>query len=145
MLETLYPHILTFHVGTFVVTLGAVLWADHYAFLWMRGTRETLDQKTMGRLHRIVWVCLLGMIMSGALLFYPYKEFLVTLFAFRFKMLCVLLLLVNSFAIHTLLPLATQKSFYALTQKEKIMLGVSGLVSTSAWIGAFVFANMLGL
>lgn len=145
MLETLYPTILTFHIGTFVVTLGAVLWADHYAFLWIRGTRETLDQKTMTRLHTLVWVCLFGMILSGALLFYPYKDLLVTLLAFRFKMLCVLLLLMNSFAIHTLLPLAIQKPFRELTQKEKIMLTLSGLISTSAWIGAFVFANMLGL
>lgn len=144
-LEILSPYILSVHIGTIFIIVGLVLWADYHAFTWMRGKKPLLEIKKMHLIHTLMWCGLITMIVSGGLLFYPYKDFLATLTIFRFKMLFVLALIINSFYIGNVLPIATQKPFAQVSTKQKIQLGVSGAISVISWVGATITGTMLGL
>ena len=145
MLETLFPYILTIHISTVLVIISLIACADYYAFRWVRGIIPILSYQKMTLIHRLVWCSLIMMILSGALLFYPYRDFLITLLTFKVKMVFVTTLIINSFYIGHALPLACEKPFVALSQVQKIKLGASGLISSLCWIGAIVAGTMLEL
>ncbi len=145
ILEILFPYIIAVHVGTIFIIIGLILWADYHAFAWVRGKKALLEIKQMTRIHTLMWWGLIIMIISGGLLFYPYKDFLATLFAFRLKMLFVVALIINSFYIGTVLPIATQKPFAEISLKQKLKLGISGAASAISWVGAIITGTMLGL
>lgn len=143
IIETFFPYLIAIHVGTIFFIAALILWADYSAFAWIRGKVPVLERKRIFLIHTLVWCGLIIMIISGGLLFYPYRDFLATLITFRIKMLFVAALVLNSFYIGNILPIAAQKPFAALTRTQKIKLGVSGVVSLVSWIGAIVAGNML--
>lgn len=119
--------------------------ADHQGLSWIRGKRETLDLKRVTLYHRLIWVGLVGMITTGGIMAWPLSSYLVTVPAFLLKMAFVVTLFINGLVIGHLVKVATERSFASLSWRERLPLLVSGAVSTTAWIGAFVAARLLGL
>lgn len=145
MIDALFPYILIVHISTVFVILALIACADYYAFIWVRGVIKTLNYSRISLLHKLVWCCLIIMMASGGLLFYPYRDFLITLLTFKVKMAFVLTLVINSFYIGHTLSLACEKQFVDLSQSQKLKLGISGFVSGACWIGAIIAGTMLEL
>lgn len=128
--------ILPLHLITLVFVAWNVAHADHMGFSWMRGKVATLDSVTVKKYHNRVWTGIILMILTGAVLFYPMRGFLLSRPQFYVKMGFVLALVVNSFVIGALSKIPTTKTFTSLSMKEKLPLLISGAVSTLSWIGA---------
>lgn len=128
------------HVGTLFLLIPVILFADHEGLAWVRGKKETLSAKTMIILHRLVWVGLGVMILTGAIMFWPLKDYLLYAPAFYIKMFFVFVLVINSFFINHFMQLAIEKPFASLSLEEKRPLLISGAVSSISWIGAILAA-----
>ncbi len=132
--------LLPIHLGTLALTAVTILIADHDAFLYVRGKKETLPRQKVKILHYTVWAGLILMITTGAIMAYPAREFLFSNPGFLIKMFFVGLLFVNAIVIHFLSDIAIEKPFVTLTSKEKLFLMLSGAVSTVGWLGAAITA-----
>lgn len=145
MIENLFPLILMLHIGTLFVIGGLMLATDFSVLKWIQGSLPMLPHQKTLRLHRFIWGGLITLLITGILLFYPYKDFLVTLTAFRIKIAFVGLLILNSFYIGKVLPLGTTQTFISLSPSQKTNLFISGSMSVVCWIGATITGMMLGL
>lgn len=145
MIESLYPYILKIHIATVFVLVGIILYADALGTAWMRGKSETIAVQRIARAHHLMWGGLIVMLITGPLLFYPYKEFLLTHPPFLIKMSFVVALIINGLFIGKLMHVATTRTYASLTNKERFPLIVSGIVSTVSWIGGIVAATQIGL
>lgn len=112
--------------------------ADHLAFKWIRGKINILNKTEIEKYHKRVWFGLIGMILTGLIMFWPLRDFLLTRPQFYVKMAFVLTLVINGFFIGRLQNIATTKWFKELTPGEKVKLFTSGAVSTLAWLGAAI-------
>ncbi len=137
--------ILYVHLGTLGLVALLVLYADHQAFSWVMGHKEKLDGKAISMVHYLTLAALTVMIISGAAMAFPLKEYLLTVPAFFIKMGFVLALVINSFFIGKLLHTAVNHSYKSLAFSEKLPLFISGAVSGISWLGAVIAAFNLGL
>lgn len=135
--------ILPLHLFSLGFSFVSIALANHEAFRWLRGKTPLLELSKIRRYHYLVLLGLTLMIVTGFFLFWPAKDFLITRPPFWAKMTLVLTLIINSFFIGSLLPVATTRPFASLSKKEKIPLFVSGGISAIGWIGAVIFATML--
>lgn len=136
--------ILPIHVGILFITLTCVVWADTYASMWLHGTKTILSKTILARLHIAVTSGLIGMLVTGVLLFWPLQEYLISQNnAFFTKMFFVFALVVNSFVIEKYMAIATTQSFKEVPTRQKVVLFVSGGVSSLSWIGAIIAATQL--
>lgn len=124
------------HLAFLAFSALVILWSDHLGFLYFIGKKQTLPLNQLKWSHRLVWLGLLGMIGSGALLLLPAWEFYLQDPVFLTKMAFVLVLVINGFAIGFLLPIATKVPFTQLPNSKKFLLGLSGAASATGWIGA---------
>lgn len=136
MLETL-------HVGILILAGGVILFADHDALGYLRGKTPLLDKRRTMAFHHAVWVLLAGMIATGALMAYPQWSDLWAEPLFRLKLCFVGILLINSFAITALMPVAFTTPFADLPSRRKAMLFVSGAASGLGWLGAIAIGLYL--
>lgn len=132
------------HLGTLVCLIPLILFADHQAFEWILGHKQTLNGKLMKTVHNLTGFGLLMMILSGVAMSMSIFPFLLKTPAFLIKMAFVLALIINSFFIGKLMHIAIERPFKSLSTKEKIPLFISGGVSTAGWVGAFVAALFMG-
>jgi hypothetical protein len=128
----------TIHLSTLLVTVIAILYADHLGFEYLRGKRVTIPLVTSNRLHTIVWIGLITMIASGVLLTLREWEELLTEPVFYVKMGFVLVLVMNALAIGKMSHLSSVHPFKELSPEVQKTLLVSGALSVSGWIGAAV-------
>lgn len=128
----------TVHLAILAVTVVAILIADHEGWLYMRGRKVIVDARRVHWLHMIVGFGLLGMIVSGVLMMWPYKDFYVTDFAFMSKMFFVGALVINALFIGRVMRYAIEKPYAALTSRERTMLVISGGVSVVGWGAAAI-------
>lgn len=128
------------HLGALLILFVTVLVADHYVFSWIRGKKATLSEKKLHLLHTLVWAGLISMVVSGAWMAWPLKDYFATSLAFYIKMAFVLALVINGLVIGTLLSVTTRTPFAELTPKERLPILISGAVSTASWVGAFIAA-----
>lgn len=128
------------HLVSLLFVFGAIVYADQTALKWFRGKKETLPRANLKRLHTLVWIGLIGMIVSGAFMAWPLQAYLLSSVAFWVKMFFVAVLIVNAFFIGTFMKVAIEKSFRELTAKERVPLFLSGGASALGWVGAFVSA-----
>lgn len=135
--------LLQIHVTAVFITLAIVVIADLHGLLWLMGKVKTLPQKRMVQLHRFTWTGLLTIMTAGIIMFSSYPEYLLSLWAFRFKALFVAALFINAFFIGAHLRVAQEKSFAELSVHEKRRLLFSGAISAICWIGAFLCAQFL--
>jgi hypothetical protein len=128
------------HVGTLFLIIPIILFADHEGYSWVRGKKEVLNKKTLKVIHRLVWSGLIVMIMTGAIMFWPLRDYLLHNFAFYAKMVFVAILIINSLFVGKLMLIATERSFESLSIEEKRPLLISGVASSVGWIGAILSA-----
>ena len=140
-----YNWLLTIHIGSFIVTILTVIIADLHALAWWRGWLATLPGGRMSRLHQVITVGLGVSILSGALLFWPLREYLLTVPSFYTKMVFVAALCVNAVYIHRHVQVASEQRFAELTAAKRWPLFLSGAVSIISWVTVFVMARQLGL
>jgi cytochrome b subunit of formate dehydrogenase len=129
MLETL-------HIAILVLAGGVILFADHEAFGYLTGKTPILDRARTMLLHRLVWVLLFGMIITGVLMAYPQWSDLWPEPLFRLKLAFVVLLFTNSFVINAFMSHAFATPFRELPRSFKVLLIVSGGASALGWLGA---------
>ena len=135
--------ILYIHVGSLVVAFVGMLYADAQAWAWLRGRKDTLLHKHLLQAHHVVSYALSAIIVTGLILFWPMRTFLLSTPLFWLKMGFVSALVLNSFAIERLMHLPVRASFRSLTGRQKIPLYLSGAVSVACWLGAGVTALVL--
>ena len=111
----------------------------------MRGKIETIPKEKSRRVHTLVYWGLAGMLATGALLFYPFQEYLLSLPAFWSKMTFLCILLINSIFVGKCMDIAAEHTFQSLTKKQKVLLVGSGVVSLISWLGILISARFLGL
>ena len=117
--------------------------ADKEAFAWMRGKKRTLDPTLLHSVHLLTWVGLISLITTGAVLFYPMRDYLLREPLFIMKILLVAVLLVNGVLIGRLMRIASERTFASLNLKEKSQLLISGGASFVGWTGALVLGLLL--
>jgi hypothetical protein len=128
------------HLGFLAVALYGIIDADSQAFAWMRGKTPTIAEHHLKRTHWVVTIGLAGLILTGLYLYWPMRAYLYGQAYFITKMVFVLALLVNSFFIERLMPLASQFEHKNLPAWQKRILTLSGGVSTLSWLGAVLLA-----
>ena len=132
------------HIAGVVVSFISILYADHAGFNWFRGKADRVEESKIRKAHRFVWTGLILTIVSGIIVFWDKRGYLLhDSPAFWGKMAFVLALTINGFFIGRFLGVSTQKAFKDLTTKEKIPLFISGAVSSISWAGAFILAFFL--
>ncbi len=135
--------LLQIHLSAVFATLLLVVVADIHGLLWILGKMQTLPHKRMRFFHTAAWIGLSIIILAGIFMFLNESSYMLAKTAFKLKMFFVLCLIVNAFVIGSHLMIATIKPFASLSFKEKLPLLISGAVSTTCWIGAFISAKFL--
>lgn len=135
--------ILPIHILCIIAAVSTILYSDHLGYIWIRGTRKTLQERELKRAHLLTWIFLLGLITTGGTMAFRSFGFWVQNPVFDTKMFFVGALLINALFIGKSMMVATTKSFSDLSRKEKIPLFISGAVSTTAWVGALICGLLL--
>jgi hypothetical protein len=135
--------LLQIHLTAIFTTLAIVVVADAHGLLWLTGKIEKLPAARMYVLHTLTWIGVICIAAAGISMFASAFEYYLSLPAFRFKMLFIFGLVLNAFFIGKHIPMATTTVFKTLPQKDKIILLVSGAVSTLSWLGAYICAQFL--
>lgn len=135
--------LLQIHIVAVMSTLIVVTIADLHGLLWILGKKQTVPHTRMHFFHYAVWTGLSVIILSGFFMFSSYSAYLLSLTAFKLKMVFVAFLLLNAVFIGKHLTVATMKPFQTLPKKEKMLLLISGGVSTMGWIGALICAQFI--
>lgn len=125
------------------VTALFILYSDHKAFGYFRGTHQTLSMRFITWSHRIVWVGLILIILTGVTLVLPAWEYYLSESIFYVKMGFVLTLIMNAFAIGNLSKKAHTTPYAQLTKSEQTTLLVSGGLSVIGWISAIAIGLFL--
>jgi uncharacterized membrane protein len=138
MFETLLSALGSLHVPILLATILGIIYSDHQAWLYFRGTKKTLSPKFTTWSHRIVGAGLAGMIVSGVALVTPAWQFYLSDPVFYIKMWFVLVLIINAVAIGKLVAIAHTEPFFGLKTEQKTTLLVSGFLSGVSWVAAIV-------
>lgn len=126
------------HLFVLACTVIAILYADHEGLSYVRGKKAVLNARSVQYTHRFVWVGLIGMILTGVALILPAWEYWLNDSTLYVKMGFVLMLVINSFFIDALSPVATERPFHELDTDTRRTLLVSGALSGIGWVGAAV-------
>jgi hypothetical protein len=128
------------HILSFGFVLGVSAIADKDALSWLRGTKTTLDHTTLRTYHLMIWAGLASLVITGFILFYPQRAFLLGNLLFDIKMLFVMILALNALLIGRLMDHAMERPYAALGTSEKQALFVSGAISVFSWFSAAAIA-----
>ena len=126
------------HLATLALTALVILYSDHEGFLYMRQKKVTLSPVFVMWSHSLVWIGLLGMIITGIGLVLPAWEYYLGDPVFYVKMGFVLTLAVNGLFIGKLSHVATETPYALLDRDTKHTLMLSGALSATGWIGATI-------
>jgi hypothetical protein len=135
--------VLPLHLLTLLFVLWNVYHADHMGLAWVLGKKERLDASLVKKYHYRTSFGLFFMVVTGFILFYPMREFLLARPQFFIKMACVGALIINGLAIGQLQTRAVEHSFKELSLSQKFPLFVSAGISSLGWIGAIIMAFFL--
>ena len=135
--------VLPLHIFFLAISVVGIFFADSYGLAWFKGKIPILDMVKIKKYHDFVFAGLGALILTGFILFWPMREFLLNNTLFYIKMFFILALVVNGFFIGKLMVVATTRTYESLTNEEKFPLFVSGAVSTIGWISATVIAIVL--
>jgi hypothetical protein len=126
------------HLSALSLTAIAILYADHMGYQYFTGKRLHLNHERTVMLHRIVWVGLVAMIVSGYFLTAPQWEHFRSEPAFFIKLGLVLVLVMNAFVIGKMAHLTSDRAFAELPSDVQKTLMISGALSIIGWIGATI-------
>jgi uncharacterized membrane protein len=130
--------IVPLHIASILFVLFFTVRADHMGLRWIMGKDSVLNPVKVERYHKMVWIGLGALIVTGITLFIPLRDYLLTNPRFFVKMWFVGMLVINGVAIGILSKVAVHKSFKELSQKTKIQLFATGAISTICWLGAIL-------
>lgn len=136
--------LITLHLSIVIATLLVVLYSDEQALMWVLGKKETLSAQSVHLLHNIVTIGLGLIIITGGLLYIQAPAAYLSDTTFLVKMAAVAALIVNTYVIDRLSPIALSRSYASLSKAERIPLLISGAVSVAGWITALVCGYFLG-
>ena len=131
------------HLAILALTLLLVLYSDHLGWQYMRGKQQVLNATLIRNLHYAVGLGLVGMVATGIYMSYRALPILLTEPVFLLKMFFVLVLVLNSFFIGSLLPLATKTPYAELSEREQRLLILSGSISSISWVCTIGVALLL--
>ncbi len=126
--------LLNVHIASIFFAGAVLLFADHDAFDWVLGKKQTLSHARMVLLHYLMWAALLSLIISGTLLFLPQASYLLHTPLFVIKLLFVAILVLNAILIGNLMHVAPKRPFSSLSLEEKLELYASGAISSFGWV-----------
>lgn len=126
----------TLHLFFLAISAVFVLAADAHAFAYLRGTPPLLPGRSMGLISAGVWTGIIGLAASGAVMFWPDREYYLAEPAFLVKMAFVAALIVNGLAVIAVTKRAASVPFASLPPAWKAAMILSGGVSSAGWIGA---------
>lgn len=124
------------HLAILAATALVILYSDHQGYLYFRGKKPVLRENFIRWSHRLVWIGLVGMVLTGVSMVIPQWEYFLADPVFYVKMGMVAVLAVNAIAIGTLSPVATTTPFAALPREQRNTLIFSGTLSALGWISA---------
>jgi uncharacterized membrane protein len=136
-------HMILLHVGSIVLTLLFVVYADEQGLQYLRGKRKTLQRERVRALHRIVAAGLSVIIATGALMVYQDPAFYFGQATYWVKMCFVLVLVVNACVIGFLSRFAVVTPFQELAKRDQWMLLASGGVSAFSWVATILLGLSL--
>lgn len=136
MIESYFLVFLKIHAATILLLMPTILYADSIGLAWVRGVTPVVSKRELAFVHRVVFVGLTLMVLSGALMAYPYLGFLLSERSFLLKMPFVLALIVNGIFIERSLEVAALRPYASLTDAEKRKLHVFGAISSISWLTA---------
>lgn len=143
-MSTLLTNLLVLlHLSFLALAVMGIVLADHVAWRWMHGGDDLHHHAYLARVHWLVTAGLTGLIVTGLILFWPLRDYLLVQPLFWLKMLFVLALIINSFFIEKLMHLPATVSFDSLNRRQKMPLYISGAISTLSWLGAASCAILL--
>ena len=87
--------LISLHITILLATVWNIFQADHLGFKWMRGVMTKLDPQILAKYHNRVMAGLIGMIITGVLMFLPRREALLASLPFLIKMGMVTALIIN--------------------------------------------------
>jgi hypothetical protein len=130
------------HLASLVVGLGAVLMVEWYALLWATDWRSARDLRQVDVTLRLpIWVGLIGLLASGALL-QPDLDAPLTMV----KLGAVLVVSLNGVAITQwtayLARFPRKMRFASLPRKARLRFAASALVSQIAWWTAVIIGML---
>lgn len=136
--------ILPIHLLILALTAVGIVLADHEGYSWITGKKQLLEWNKVFKLHLWVGFGLIGMIITGGLMFWPMRDYLLhNSLAFLIKMAFVAILIGNSFLIGEMVKVSTKRTYASLSRAEKLPFFVSGGLSTLSWLGAAAAAFFL--
>lgn len=124
------------HGSIFLFVAAAIIYVDHQGYLYFRGKKELLSKQFITWSHRLIWIGLLLMVSTGAILASSAIEYYIQQLEFQLKMAFVLVLVINAFAIGSLSKLAATVPFAQLSRRQQHTLMLSGALSFMGWVGA---------
>lgn len=129
--------VLFIHLFALVLAYGAVLLVDWAGLWFVVGQKPKEDLLKLSRtVQPIIWLGLIGLIVSGVLL-HPHLNKLFT----QLKMVLVLIILCNGINLHFVQrAMSSEKveSFWQLPSKLKLWSAISIILSQLAWLGAMI-------
>jgi hypothetical protein len=128
------------HILSLIFVAWNIVLADHMGFEWIRGKISMLNKEKVSKYHIRTWIGLICMILTGSLLFWGERSYFLERIQFLIKMAFVIILICNGVVIGYLQKIAVTKKWNDLTLRQKLPLLISGAISTTAWIGAFIAA-----
>lgn len=131
------------HLIILAFTAAAVITTDLYGLQWVLGKKERLNATFLRRMHALIWVGLVGMIATGLYMMIPSWEGYLSIDLFKGKMFFVVVLVINATLIGKHMHLPTTRAWKEISTKTRRALVISGFVSTTSWLGAFVLAKIL--
>lgn len=128
--------VITIHLWSLIITAPVILYADHMGFLYFTGRVQTLSVKKVEWTHRLVFLGLLFLISTGAVLTIPMWAIMFENPFFYAKLAFVATLILNGIFIGKLMKKSTTTPYALLSRDEKIFLMISGAVSLCGWVAS---------
>jgi hypothetical protein len=128
------------HILSVAIGLGAAFFADIYALSRITRKVDEALLATLHTCHRIVWIALFGMWITGTAMIYVRTGFELANFSPKLfsKLFTVTLLTINALLIGQIVMPAVAasrgKSLLSLSLSRKVGMGIMGAVSSASWI-----------
>lgn len=121
----------------------AVIISDLYGATWVMGWQKNLNRRILEVMHRLVYVGLGGLILTGLSMVALNSEEFLTNITFWAKMFFVAVLFWNAGRIGKEVEMPAHKTFSELTWAQKKHIFIVGGTSIVSWVAVLVLAGML--
>ncbi|MDB5224415.1 MAG: hypothetical protein JWO43_37 [Candidatus Adlerbacteria bacterium] len=124
------------HLSALTLAAISIVAADNLGMRWFFGKTRVINRAQARILHYSTGTALVLLLISGATMFWPLRDYLLHDPLFILKMCFVAALIVNSIVIEKLMGIAATTPFAELPQTQKVQFILSGAMSGLCWAGA---------